>query len=174
MNKIKYEFFDWIESIVIAVVVVTLLFTFVFKIVTIDGESMVPTLQNDDRVIVSQLFYTPKQGDIVVLSVAISDKPYIKRIIAMEGQKVDINFDTGKVWVDDTELNEPYVNDLTFLQGNMTFPVVVPEGKVFVLGDNRNRSQDSRFSIVGFIDISSIIGHAIFRLLPVNSFGALQ
>lgn len=166
-ESFKKNVFEWIESIVIAVVAVTLIFTFVFRTVNIDGSSMLPTLTNGDTVIVYELFYTPKIGDIVVLSVENnSNKPYIKRVIATEGQTVDIDFDSGVVYVDGKIIDDSYTNSPTNRRGEVVFPVTVPKGKYFVLGDNRNDSEDSRTQRVGMVDKSHIVGRAIFRLYP--------
>ena len=166
-ESFKKSVFEWIESIVIAVVAVTLIFTFVFRTVSIDGSSMLPTLTNGDTVLVYELFYTPKPGDIIVLSVENNNnKPYIKRVIAVEGQTVDIDFDAGVVYVDGKAVDDSYTYTPTNLRGDMRFPITVGKDQVFVLGDNRNDSEDSRSSRVGLVDRSHIVGKAVFRLFP--------
>lgn len=180
----KREIFEWLEIIIISVIVVIILFTFVFKIVTISGDSMKNTLKNQERIVISNLFYEPKNGDIIVISRNSSNSAQnskketciIKRIIATEGQVVNINFNTGKVFVDGIELEEPYVSTPTNVPGDVDFPVTVPEGCVFVLGDNRNNSSDSRYSSLGndgMVDERHILGRAVLRFLPFSRFGVL-
>ncbi len=184
-NKaLKREIFDWLEIIVIALSVVILLFTFVFKLVTISGDSMLDTLHNGERVLISNLFYTPERGDIVVISrnddnsieYSNNETCIIKRVIATEGQVVDINFRSGVVSVDGVELNENYVYTPTNTSGDVEFPVIVPKGHIFVLGDNRNNSSDSRFTMLGnegMVDTRNVLGRALLRVLPIGKFGVL-
>ncbi len=173
----KTELFEWLECIVFSLVAVVLIFTFIFRIVGVDGRSMVPTLQDQDRLVISHLFYTPKQGDIIVITQPTAvNEPLIKRIIAKEGQVVDIDFSTGTVYVDGTALSEPYINELTTNSAtcNIELPVTVPEGKVFVMGDNRNNSRDSRDSSIGMIDERYILGKAFFRIYPFSDIGPVE
>ncbi len=163
--------FDWVNSIIIAVVAVVLLLTFCFRLIDVEGKSMEPTLINTDKVIVSNLFYTPKNGDIVVISHGENyDKPLVKRIIAIEGQKIRIDFENNKVYVDDVLLDEPYIQGETVV-GTAPIPEVVPKGKVFVMGDNRSDSMDSRHKTIGLIDVESIIGKAQFVVVPHSRDG---
>ena len=163
-------------------IAVVLIFSFVFRVATIDGPSMQDTLWNGEKVIITNLAYTPKAGDIVVVSrnksnslTEESELPIIKRIIATEGQVVDIDFVKGEVYVDGVKEN--YVDVPTNLRYDITFPVTVDEGCVFVLGDNRNDSLDSRASWIGnngMIDTRYILGHAIFRIYPFNKIGGID
>lgn len=178
------EIYDWVDAVVVTLIAVVVLFTFVFRIVGVKGESMLQTLHPDDRVIITNLFYKPQAGDIVVISrnytndenqVKTRDnEPIIKRVIATEGQKVDIDFAAGVVTVDGIQLEEPYINTPTNLHYDITFPQEVPEGCIFVMGDNRNKSLDSRSSEIGMIDERYVLGHAVFRVLPFGSFGGLS
>ena len=173
--SLKNEVYEWVESLVYSLVVVVLLFTFVFRIVGVDGNSMLPTLHNEDRVILTNLFYEPKRGDIVVVTQPNErNEPIIKRIIATGGQEVNIDFQKHEVYVDGELLQEDYILAPTALPYDVKFPVTVPEGKVFVMGDNRNDSWDSRASGVGFIDERYILGEAVFRVYPFNSLGLLN
>ncbi|MBQ0111136.1 MAG: signal peptidase I [Oscillospiraceae bacterium] len=186
------EIFDWLEVIISSVLIVVVLFTFVFRVVNIEGESMTDTLQDSERVIISNLFYTPKQGDIVVVSrntLNSPDKssyktPIIKRVIAVAGQTVDIQ--NGCVYVDGRALDEPYIRNYavnkhsTYQYGEYlnatTFPLTVKENCVFVLGDNRMNSLDSRSNDIGTggqINIKYILGKAMFRIFPINKFGTI-
>ena len=167
-KSVQREILEWVVSILVAVVLALFIRQFVFTVVRVDGESMVPTLQHNDRLIVWRLGYTPENGDIIVLHQA-GHQPYIKRVIANEGQTVDIDFVTHKVYVDGTELEEEYINEPTALRGNMKFPVTVGEDQVFVMGDNRNNSRDSRFTDVACVDYDDIMGKAVFRFLPFGN-----
>ena len=162
------EILEWVLSIAIAVVLALVIRNFVFTVVKVEGSSMVPTLQNNDRLIVWRLGYTPANGDIIVLHQK-GEHPFIKRIIATEGQTIDIDFDTHQVYVDGVKLDEPYINQPTSETGDVIFPVTVPENAVFVMGDNRNNSRDSRFQNVGMVAHEDIIGKAIFRFFPFSS-----
>ena len=165
-NFVSVNLYDWVNSIIVAVIAVVLLLTFCFRLIDVDGISMEPTLINTDKVIISNLFYTPNNGDVVVISHGEEyDKPLIKRVIATEGQSISIDFENNKVYVEGQLLDEPYIQGDT-IQGDAEIPEVVPEGKVFVLGDNRARSLDSRYLKVGLIDETSIIGKAQFVIIP--------
>lgn len=157
-----------VHSIIIAVVVIILLLTFFFRIVNVDGRSMMNTLLDGDKVIVTNFMYEPENNDIVVISHAEEyDKPIIKRVIATEGQSLKIDFENERVYVDGTLLDEPYVSS-ELKEGNTKIPEVIPEGKVFVMGDNRLDSLDSRYSEIGLIDEDNIIGKAQFVVLPLT------
>lgn len=167
--------YEWMQSVVLAIILCILVFIFLFRVVNVDGTSMVPTLQDRDKIVVSRLFYKPKQGDIVVLTQRrFSDRPIVKRIIAVGGQTVDIDFGSGTVMVDGVALDEPYVAEPTYRQMDMDFPVYVDEGCIFVMGDNRNRSTDSRDKRIGVVDKGCIIGRLLFRLLPPGRFGGVD
>lgn len=169
------ELLEWLESIAISIFIVILVFTFVFRIVIVDGSSMVPTLEDGQRLVISHLFYTPKQGDIVVVNSKGLNKTIIKRVIATEGQTVDINFDKHTVTVDGKTLDEPYINEPTARNdGGNNYPLVVPKNTIFVMGDNRNNSTDSRNSLVGFIPIDDVLGKAVFRIYPFDRFGRIK
>lgn len=185
-NSIKGFVFDWLEVLVHAIVAVVICFSFLFRVATIDGDSMNNTLIHGERVIITNLFYEPKAGDIVVISrnkensifTATKDnEPIIKRVIALEGQTVDIDFEAGIVYVDGIALDEPYTKTPTNTRSDVQFPVTVDEGCVFVLGDNRNESLDSRSSRIGeygMVDTRYILGHAIFRIFPISKIGNID
>lgn len=161
--------YEWVRALVSSVLAVVLIFTFVVRLIGVDGHSMVPTLQNGDRlaVAVGVLAGKYKAGDIVVLrKQSFLDEPIVKRVIAVGGQTVDIDFATGSVKVDGKVLNEPYINELTFRSDGTEFPLTVPEGAVFVMGDNRNHSNDSRDVRLGTVDTGYIIGKAVLLLYP--------
>lgn len=174
-KSVGNEVMEWLESIAVSIFIVILVFTFVFRMVIVDGRSMLPTLEDGQRLVISHLFYTPKQGDIVVVNSQGLNKTIIKRVIAIEGQTVDIDFDNHTVSVDGKVLDEPYINELTTNNdGGFEYPIVVPENSVFVMGDNRNHSTDSRNPIVGFITNDDVLGKAIFRIYPFNKFGRVK
>ena len=177
--------FEWLDVVVASVVVVVIIFTFVFRMVAIDGDSMNNTLINGERVIITNMFYEPKRGDIVVISrntenssvVGTYKQPIIKRVIAVEGDIVDIDFELGHVYVNNQLLEEKYIKEPTYRKGDVKFPLVVKENCVFVLGDNRNNSADSRSSEMGDngqIDVKYILGHAVLRIFPLNKFGGID
>ena len=170
-NRLRWlRIFDLCGSVATAIIIIFVVFTFICRPTSVVGDSMVPTLHNGDWLITmpkSEYVY----GDIVVVTQPnVHNEPRIKRVIATEGQTVDINFASGQVFVNGVELNEPYINEETHTSSDVTFPLIVPEGKVFVMGDNRNRSSDSRSSGVGFIDTRYILGKAQLRVLPFGEF----
>lgn len=167
--------FDWVSAFLFALVIVILIMTFCFRLVDVDGSSMLQTLQDGNKVIVTGLNYEPQVGDIVVISHGAElDKALVKRVIAVGGQTVDINSETGEVIVDGIVLDEPYINGKTVAEGDAEFPMEVTEGTVFVLGDNRPISKDSRYNEVGLIENENIIGKVRFRLYPFDEFGKVE
>ncbi|WP_295734360.1 signal peptidase I [uncultured Oscillibacter sp.] len=163
------ELYEWIQALVCSVLAVVLLFTFGVRLIGVDGRSMVPTLQDGDRLLVlNSMFcggYAP--GDIVVLrKESFLPTPIVKRVIAVEGQVVDVDFGSGVVFVDGKPLQEEYIQERTFTAEGTAFPLTVPEGSVFVLGDNRNHSTDSRDARLGTVDTRYIIGRAVFLAFP--------
>ena len=173
--KGRAEVYDWIQCIIFALVFCVLLFVFAVRMVNVVGHSMVPTLEQNDKVVISNLFYHPKQGDIVVLrKQTLMEEPIVKRIIATEGQTVDIDFDDGVVYVDGKALDEPYVNEPVHDRENFEGKITVPEGCVFVMGDNRNASTDSRDARLDCVDERYIMGRVYFTLFPVKNIGVVK
>ncbi len=167
----RLELYDWVQCIVAALLIGILCFMFIGRVIGVIGTSMVPTLQDDDQLIVSKLFYTPKQGDIIVFQTDVfGDEPLVKRIIATEGQTVDIDFTKGVVYVDGVALNEHYTATPTTTRENFEGLVTVPEGCIFVMGDNRNASTDSRSNHVGMVDTRCIIGKVYFIIIPGRDY----
>lgn len=163
----KREVYDWIQTIVAAMVVCIVVFTFFVRIVGVEGRSMVPTLQHGDKLIVSNIGYTPERGDIIILRKdTFMEEPIVKRIIALEGQEVKINFERGIVYVDGLAQEEPYINALTNDEQDFDEPIIVPENCVFVMGDNRNDSTDSRTASLGCVDVRYIIGKVHLIAFP--------
>lgn len=178
------EAYEWIDCAVITIIAILLVFTFLFNQVKIEGGSMNPTLMDEERVIVSDVLYTPEYGDIIVISSEVyDDTPIIKRVIATEGQWVDI-FD-GVVSVGNTKdtmkpVGSEFVGDIYTesvmsggIYGSHKYPIQVPENHVFVLGDNRSVSLDSRTTDVGFVSEDQILGKALYRIYPFDRFGSI-
>ena len=166
--------FEWYDSLVFALAVIVLFFVFAVRIITVSGVSMQPTLYGGDRVAVQSMLYTPQRSDVVVVDGYINyGDPLVKRIIALGGDTVDINFETGAVTLNGAVLEEPYISAPTTTGYDVEFPVTVPEGCVFVMGDNRPRSLDGRSTEVGFIDERDILGKVLLRVFPLSSFGKI-
>ncbi len=171
----KGNIYDWLESLVTAIVACILIFLFLFRVVNVEGSSMVPTLRESDKIVISRLAGSFKYGDIVVLTkTSFDDDSIVKRVIATEGQTIDIDFEEGIVTVDGKVLQEPYIADKTKRQMDFNGPVTVPEGCIFCMGDNRNQSTDSRRSTIGMIDTRCVLGRVVLRLWPLNKIGAVK
>lgn len=170
--------YDWIKSILMTFAAIVVCFVLVFRIVKVDGPSMNATLENGDLVVLTDLFYTPHDGDVVVVShTAEHAQPIIKRVIATEGQTLELDYENERIIVDGVVLSESYLNNgVTFgaVFPDYEIPDVIPEGKVFVMGDNRADSMDSRDHRIGLIDAENIIGKAQFVAFPwADRFGYL-
>ena len=153
--------YDYVGAIVAAMVLLVLLFTFIFRAAGVHGDSMQPTLQSGDRLVLFSHFYTPQRGDVVVIN-RYTEESLIKRVIGA----------TGLVYVNGERLNEPYISGLTAPR-EMVGEVTVPEGCIFVLGDNRGISKDSRYREIGMVKVSDVVGRAIFRLWPITKCGVI-
>lgn len=195
------EFIDWVETVICAFFVVILIFTFILRIANVDGGSMLPTLVEGDRLIVSHLMYTPEVGDIVIINtehpvrecetcghivydmesidcpscgeigtlhIQKNEKAIVKRVIATANQVVEVDTANGTVKVDGVVIDEPYILEPASKEGGK---YTVPDGCVFVMGDNRNNSTDSRSSWLGFVEEEDILGKVILRVFPFNSIG---
>lgn len=164
------DLYEWVQALVCSVLTVVLVFTFGIRLIGVDGHSMVPTLQDGDRLLVttSLLSGDYEYGDIVIIQKGnfAGGEPIVKRVIATGGQTVDIDFETGAVYVDGTLLEEDYINELTFVEEGTEFPLTVPEGSIFVMGDNRNHSSDSRDASLGTVDTRYVIGRAVLLAFP--------
>ena len=164
------DLYEWVQSLVGSVLVVVAILTFVIRMMGVDGHSMLNTLQHGDRLLVvnSMLYHDYKYGDIVILrkNGVFDDDPIVKRVIAVEGQTVDIDFAEGIVYVDGEALEEDYIREPTYTAEGTEFPLTVPEGSIFVMGDNRNGSSDSRDYRLGTVDTRYVIGKAAFLIFP--------
>ncbi len=170
-KKPKYGIVNFVYDIVsifaTTLIIIAVLFTFFFRFAAVDGNSMNPTLNHSDWLMVSTINKEIKQGDIVI-STEPNDlgEPIVKRVIAKGGQTVDIDFVTGEVIVDGEVLDEPYIAETTHTSEGRNFPLVVPDGELFLMGDNRNDSTDSRSPLIGCVDERYVYGVVKYRLLP--------
>ena len=169
------DIYETFESIMVSLVVITLIIVFAFRAVSVDGGSMLPNLHDQERLITTNLFYTPEKGDIVVLDKNNAlGKPLIKRVIATEGDTIRIEYKTGDVYVNDELLIEDYILEKINPTDKADLEMTIKEGYVFVMGDNRNDSTDSRSEVIGQVNTKNILGKAMFRIYPFNSIGGLE
>ncbi len=164
--------FDWVRAMIGAVLGVVLVFLFVIQLITVQGPSMQHTLYAGDKVLVlKSLFCNIEAGDIVMVHQynAPLNETIIKRVVATGGQTVDIDYGSGTVYVDGTALEEDYIAERTYMDEGMTFPVTLGEGELFLMGDNRNHSTDSRSPMLGVVDERYVVGEAVFLLFPGKS-----
>ncbi len=164
------ELYDWIQCLLVALIICVLLFVFFIRVIDVVGTSMNNTLFNNDKMLVSGLFYKPKVGDVVVFKKDEYDpnKALVKRVIAVEGQEINMDFANGIVYIDGVAIKEDYITEFTYNKLDFIGPKTVPEGCVFVMGDNRNMSIDSRKSEIGMLDNRLILGRAYFVIYPLS------
>ena len=174
------EFLEWAEAFVFAIFIVILIFTFFIRIVVVKGNSMNDTLHDKDRVVINHVNYEPEQGDIAVINSKVLGEVIIKRVIGTAGDKVVVDYNTNTVTVNGEKINDAYIKepmedysqfDMSYMVSEKVYEYDVPDNCVFVMGDNRNNSADSR--MIGFINKSDILGTAVFRLYPFNCVGKI-
>ena len=167
--------YDILRSVLISASILILIITFVFTMVIVDGRSMQHTLESGDKIIVTKMGYQPKDGDVIVVGKSEDgySKPIVKRVIATEGQTLKIDFENQQVIVDGKVLDEPYISSET-IEGTAEIPEVIPEGYVFVMGDNRYISMDSRYKDIGLVNVDDIVGKAVFVVFPFDRFGFIE
>lgn len=170
------EIYEWFGTVSFVFVIFVLLFSFAFREIGVEGNSMENTLNNNDRIIIQSMFYKPQKGDIVVIYEGRLHKAIIKRVIAVGGQTVNIDYAAHRVFVDGVIQNEPFVKEPTAFMGvsPVPLPVKVPKNCVFVMGDNRNYSIDSRSRIIGMVNTRYILGKAVVRYFPPNKVKLLN
>ena len=175
-QQARLDLYDWIQSLMVALVICVSLFIFAVRVIDVSGSSMVPTLRDGDKMIVSDLFYKPKYGDIVVFKTDQydPDRALVKRVIATEGQEISLDFDRGVVYINGSPIEEDYIAELTTTKLDFIGPQTVPEGCVFVMGDNRNASTDSRKKEIGMVDERMILGRAYYVVFPLSEMGRIQ
>ena len=178
--------FEWLQMLLICVVAAVFVFNCLARLTRVDGHSMDDTLQHNEMMLVWSLGYTPKQGDIVVLNKTTADLPgwdgnraIVKRVVAVGGQTVDIDYAAGVVYVDGAPLDEPYLKEKMTQPDPLFRPEMqqthweIPEGSIFVMGDNRNNSTDSRDDRLGPIDQGYVLGKVVLALWPLDRFGLM-
>ncbi len=174
------SFFDIFEMFAVCTAVILLMFSYVARLTVVEGASMEDTLHHQDYLIVQDIGYTPQRGDIVVIqkiSAPSYSKPIIKRVIAVEGDVIEIELETWTVKVNGEVIDEPYANfELGRLYNDFGNPMrmTIEPGKIFVMGDHRNHSSDSRVAQIGQVDVRCVVGRAVLRILPFDSFGILE
>lgn len=178
-----FQLYSWLQPVLFALTVLVLVSTFLGRLIGVDGDSMLPTLHNKDMLILQSIGCTPKGGDVVVLTPeAFGDgTPIVKRVVATAGQRVDVAYDpdtgVGTVYVDGEKFPDSYLGedmrDEVMDQFRGQYPVTVPQGHIFVLGDNRNHSSDSRAYGIGMVDRRRVLGRAVWILLPTKDFGGI-
>ena len=175
-QQFRLDLYDWIQSLMVALVVCIILFIFCVRVIDVSGSSMFPTLKNGDKMIVSNLFYEPSYGDVIVFKTDRYDpnKALVTRVIATEGQEISFDFERGVVFVDGIPLEEEYIAELTTTKLDFIGPQTVPEGCVFVMGDNRNASTDSRKKEIGMVDQRMILGRAYYVVFPSADAGWIR
>ena len=174
------EFLEWIEAFVFALFIVILIFTFFIRIVVVKGNSMNETFHDGDRIVINHINYTPKTGDVAVINSRVLNEVIIKRVIGTAGDKVDIDYNTNTVSVNGEKIDNSYIKepmedysqfDISYKKSDGTYEYVVPENCIFVMGDNRNNSADSR--MIGFINVEDVLGKVFFRLYPLDKIGKI-
>ncbi|HCA30153.1 MAG TPA: signal peptidase I [Ruminococcaceae bacterium] len=173
ISKMSSAIYEWVEAAIYSLICVVLAFIFIFRIVGVDGDSMVPTLYDKERLVLLTFLYQPQHGDIIVINRYTQD-PLVKRVIAVGGDRIAILPDTGEVVLNGVILNENYTQGKTVLREFGSETKEVPKGYLVVMGDNREISKDSRSAEVGFINIKDVVGKAIFRFYPSRKLGFLN
>lgn len=169
-TKLVASVYEGMSVLVSALCIVMFSFTFLFRLVGVMQTSMEPTLHEGQSLIVGAFAGKVRYQDIVIITDPHYPNPLVKRVIATGGQKVDIDFELGEVYVDGLKLEEPYIAEPTYRRHDVEFPLTVPEGHVFVLGDNRNGSKDSRDSSIGCIPEKYLLGKVFFRAAPISKW----
>ena len=175
----KRDCYDWLQMLTFVLVGVVLVFTFLGMVIGVSGTSMYPTLHHQDIMVIQRVGYTPAQGDVVVLRKdSFLEEAIVKRVIAVAGQEVEIDYDANTVYVDGVALEEPYINqedEVVMVERScMVYrEFTVPKGCIFVMGDNRNGSTDSRYAELGMVDTGYVLGRALCVAFPFSHIQSL-
>ncbi len=183
-NSFSAEIFEWLEMVILSACAVLLVFTFVARPANVDGASMENTLHDKEMLVISNLLYEPSRGDIVVFQKinSVHPAPIVKRVIATEGETIDIDFNTWTVTVTDINGNKRILDESAYrkllpdrrVTSDLSYPITLGKDELFVMGDNRNNSMDSRDSRIGVVNEKEIIGRVCLRAFPLNKFGAVK
>ncbi len=171
-KKITDYMFDLTRTIIFVFAFMSVIFTFIIRDANVVGNSMLDTLHSDDKILMTNFMYKPKCGDIVAINAENQiEKRIIKRVIATEGQTLVVDYSKNAVYVDGIQIDEPYVSSITREPSNpLQIPYVIPEGYIFVMGDNRIISLDSRDKSIGLVSVDDVIGKAQFIVYPFDRF----
>lgn len=177
-DSVKSDLYFWVQTLSVSLILLVIVFTFIGRLTRVDGTSMVPTLHHNDLMLVQSIGYEPKPGDVVVLRKAqFMEAQVVKRVIAVGGQHVQVDYNTHLVYVDGVPLNEPYINEIMEDPRHADLSVLdvtVPDGSIYVLGDNRNNSSDSRHVRLGTVDTRYVLGRVVCVLFPFSDFGLVE
>ena len=175
-ESMRVDLYEWIQSLMTALVICMAIFIFIIRVIDVSGSSMFPTLHDGDKMLVSNLFYTPHAGDVVVFKTDRYDpeRALVKRVIATAGQELSIDLDLGIVYIDGLPVEEDYIAELTKTKLDFIGPQTVPEGCMFVMGDNRNASTDSRKKEIGMVDQRMLLGRAYYVIFPLSDTGWIR
>lgn len=171
-KKVTDYMFDLTRTIIFVFAFMSVIFTFIIRDANVVGNSMLDTLHSDDKILMTNFMYKPKCGDIVAINAENQiEKRIIKRVIATEGQTLVVDYSKNAVYVDGIQIDEPYVSSITREPSNpLQIPYVIPEGYIFVMGDNRIISLDSRDKSIGLVSVNDVIGKAQFIVYPFGRF----